>query len=198
MASIVSSSTASDEPEVDEPRRGHDGGRDRAAGLAAAALEGVDDRLGDGERRPPQGPGQLHRQVRGEVAVLGLGRPLDLDARRGWSSGHRGQVTGGRCRGPRRVDRVADARAHGPAPRWALSRGRIRPVRDRRHGPPMLAVEGSPRSRWYFWRTVREALRDSGMRVSSAGPDPSVTSRTAIACHSLCPAVDIREIGIWK
>jgi hypothetical protein len=80
--------------DVDEPGRGHDRRCDRAAWPGRRGGQRVYDRLGDGQRGSAQRPGQLHREVRGQVAMLGLGRPLDLDRRGRLVGGYVGQVAG--------------------------------------------------------------------------------------------------------
>ena len=72
------------QPQVEEAGRRDRHGRDRRASLPGPAALGRQlrgDRLGDPQGRHPVGPGELHRQARGEVAVLGVGRPFDLDRR---------------------------------------------------------------------------------------------------------------------
>ena len=94
MPSIVSSRTRSDRRRLMNPGRGDVRGRDRAVRLGLPRRTGVGDRLGDGERRPAQRAGQLHRQVRGE-SPCSAGRPLDLDGRA--SAGMSGRSPAARC-----------------------------------------------------------------------------------------------------
>ena len=50
-----------------------------AGSSAARAARAVLERLGDRERGHPVRPGQLHREIAGEVAVVGVGRVLHFD-----------------------------------------------------------------------------------------------------------------------
>ena len=114
---------------------------------------------------------------------------------RGWSSGNRGKRAGGGCRGPCGLDRLAYARTHGFLRLVGAGRARIGPA----SGSSPWAANASGRGFSAFRlvlpaRPSRESPR-FGDRVCSAGPDQSVSSRTAFVCHSLCRAVDIREIG---
>ena len=80
------------EPQVDEAGRRHvdrEDGRGGGIGLDFA-IELLLERRRDRERRHPARSGELHRQVAGQVAAPGIGRPLDLD--------RRSVVTAGRCR----------------------------------------------------------------------------------------------------
>ena len=61
----------------------------RVLGRLAAELRG--DGPGDVERGATIGPGQLEGEVRSQVAVFGIGRPLDLDQERWVDFGRRRQ-----------------------------------------------------------------------------------------------------------
>ena len=69
--------------QVQEARGGDVDAGDGRAGRPVGGVGGdfVRDDPGDVQRRPAERPGQLQRQVRGQVTVLGLGGPLDLDRR---------------------------------------------------------------------------------------------------------------------
>ena len=67
------------ERDVDEPWRGHRHGPDDGAWASSIGPELRGQRLRDPQRRHAARPGQLHREVRREVAVLGVRRAFDLD-----------------------------------------------------------------------------------------------------------------------
>ncbi len=114
---------------------------DRAAGSGVGALAGQLglERLGDGQGRHPVGPGELEREVRREVAVLRVGRPLDLDP---WRVGGRDgrQGPGGHGPVPGALDSDADLFAHGRQG-GAVGGGR-HGLRWAGHGAPMVARSG--------------------------------------------------------
>ena len=120
------------------------------------------------------------------------GRSTSTDGR-GRVVRHRRQRAGLHGPRPGRLDRVAHARANR---RWDGRGGRGRRARlgvgrDRRHGPLMLAATASDGVRpgpLAARGPARRGFRRN--RVSSAGPDPSVTSSTAIGRHPMCGAVD--------
>ena len=95
---------------VEESRRGDINGPHDGAGEARVRGERPAKCLGDPERRHPAGPGELHREVRREVAVLRIRRPLDLD-RRPIDGRDSWQGTGRRRAIPRCLERGPGARA---------------------------------------------------------------------------------------
>jgi hypothetical protein len=105
--------------------------------MGTAGLDGAGDRLGDGQWRSPERPRELHRQVRREIAVFLLGRPLDFDVRRGLVGRRLGQLAGLDGLLPCSLDRVAHASADGPL-RARFGRGGL--GWSGRHQVFMLAV----------------------------------------------------------
>jgi hypothetical protein len=100
----------------------------RAAGVGGE-LGGQ--RLRDPEGRHPARPGQRHREVRREVAVLRVRRALDLD-RRSLDRGNVRQRAAGRRAPPRRLKFGARERSGTNAAGGCRSTGRTRaPVLDR-------------------------------------------------------------------
>ena len=178
-----------------------------AAGSSATSRSSSAARApGDVERRAPVRPGELHGQVRRRVAVLGVGRPLDLDLD-GLVAGaeRRERARGDRCR-PGTLDRDAklaaegrvDGRGHGGS--WALvgcvphrsrcAAGRA-PVRSRSDRPARPGRPATPASS----RTASPtACRSCPMRmcVSRTRPAPeSAASRpTSYGVEVLRPLGD--------
>ena len=81
---------------------------------------------GDRERSHPVGTGEPHREVRGEVAVRGIGRSLHLDRRaRHVRSQHR-QRAGLHGPRPGALDRAPDLGPDGRMERWQGGEPRVR------------------------------------------------------------------------
>ena len=145
IASTVASSARSARWRLMNPGGGHGRRRDRAAaGCRIVAAERRHDGLGDRQRRAAQRPGQLHREVRRQVAVLGLRRPRHVD-RPGdvASSGTAGSAPDVHRLRPGRLDRLAHARANR---RWdGRRRSRASSPSWGRSGPSSWAANASGR-----------------------------------------------------
>ncbi|HEY5436843.1 MAG TPA: hypothetical protein VIK13_16575 [Candidatus Limnocylindrales bacterium] len=98
------------ERQVEEAGRGDRHGPDDGARACGVRGELGGQRFGDPERRHPARPGQLHREVRREVAVLRVRRALDLD-RRPLDRRNVRQRAGGRRALPRGPERSTRSRA---------------------------------------------------------------------------------------
>ena len=73
------SSAGVGEPEVQEARRGDGGAPEDGAFGAGGSVEFGCQGFGDPEGRHPVRAGELHGEVAGEVAVIRVGRALDLE-----------------------------------------------------------------------------------------------------------------------
>ncbi len=145
------------EPQIDEARRRDRRLRRRRRRRAVGGLpvQLRRERVRDDQRRHPQGPRELHRQVRRQVAVDGVSRSIHLHGRGDPVLGCRGQRAVRRPPGPRRA-RWRFVSGHGWRHRssWDAHRSRGR-------------ASGERLVRWRQRRQPR-TCRDHGHRTRSA------------------------------
>ena len=119
--------------QVEEAGRGDRDAPDEGVRTARLRVQLGGERFRDPKGRGPAGPGQLHREVRGEVAVLGVGRTLDFDHRT-LDRGDPRQRAGGRRALPGEFEHVAGTRTDRHERGWlerlghAVSEGRSSPA----------------------------------------------------------------------
>ena len=153
IAAIVASSACVAQAQVQEPGRRDLRRRDRRrVGIARGfGVQLGRERRRDRQRRHPVRTGELHRQVAGEVAVLRVGRALDLDrGPRGIVGDRRQRARGDRAL-PGALDRspslVADSQGGGRRFGVASGTGRILASISRRPGMVTAQVPSGRRYR---------------------------------------------------
>ena len=175
------------------------GGATSASAIGAgrvrrAGRERLDERRGDGQRWAAERPGELHREVRREVAVLRLGGPLDLD-RRAWHVARMGRQRPGCLGGQPMPGRGQGGRGIGRSPgsSWAANPTRRSLVGRARHAAIRPAADSPGVNLGDFGpvgsgnqRSDQDTLR--AYRATELSPVPerqqTASGRSVTACRS--------------